>query len=159
MVYNWRLTQAPYSSFLPRRPVLEGRHEGESTGNETATFEMPLTERAGASQGMFGGGGGRRAQGWWDLRTVLLLCLVPRDKAILWGDACVYHAWSFLCKNLHKKEKVQSLSSPFHFFFLFTCPQMKEPHNFHGSKEEKWGPRFTKWRKVYQGALSWVKII
>lgn len=95
--------------------------------------------------------------GW---RVAGLLCLVHLDKAISWGDLCVYHyligqktffAKSFLwknktkptplptTKNKHKEEKIQPLSSPFHLFFPFTCPHMKKTPNYHEGREGK-GP-------------------
>lgn len=151
MVYNWRLRYAPYSSFLPTasnfgRETWRGEHwkaewlcakclSPRGLVHPRARLEEEKAEE------------GARLVGFVRLRTVVLLCLVPLDKAISWGDLCVYHylirhdffSQRVFCakKTLHKEEKIESLSSPFHFFFLFTRPQMKKTHNSYRGREEK----------------------
>lgn len=153
MVYNWRLRYAPYSSFLPTasnfgRETWRGEHwKAEWLCAKCLSLRGLVHPRARLEEEK--AEEGARLVGFVGLRTVVLLCHVPLDKAISWGDLCVYHylirhdlffTKSFLCNPPpppHKEEKIESLSSPFHFFFLFTCPQMKKTHNSYGGREEK----------------------
>lgn len=155
MVYNWRLRYAPYSSFLPtehnfgrqtwrrehwkaewlcvKRLSLRGLVHPRARLEEEEAKEGPrLVELAG-------------------MRTVVLLCLIPLERAISWGDLCVYHyiirqmtffhkEFSVQKKKYYRKRKKYSLSLPFSLLFSSLALKWRKSTILMGREKKSKGP-------------------
>lgn len=158
MVYNWRLRYAPYSSFLPT----EHNFGRQTWGREHWKAEwlcvkcLPLRglvhPRARLEEEEEAKEGPRLVE-LVGLRTIVLLCLIPLERAISWGDRCVYHYIIRQMTFFHKEFSVQKKNTtergkntvslfPFHFFSLH-LPSNEENPQF------SWGERRKVRAQIY----------